>query len=190
LRQQHLEELLTKAELSGGEQRVQKRLNILIRAQKQKHHFQRLKRIFKPNATGGLSYILVPNDFKIEDFSYDPSKVDSWELVHDHEEMQQLIQTQNIQHFGQAHRSPFTIPPLSKLKWQANSIEAKEILSGTIPTGFLQGNPYVDHILQYIANRETLPDIDTHITPEQMSRELKKWRETTSTSLSGFHLGL
>jgi hypothetical protein len=164
LRQQHLKELLTKAELDGGEQKVQKRIKILIRAQQQKQHFQRLKKIFKPQVAGGLSYILVPKDFKIKEYPYDPKYVDAWEPIQDHDEIQTLIQHRNIHHFGQAHKTPFTIPPLKSLTWQANTIEAKEIIEGSIPASFVTGNPYTDRVLHYIAKRELLPEIDTIIT--------------------------
>jgi hypothetical protein len=40
LQTQHLKDLLTQAELNGGEQKVKKRLKILIRAHCQKQHFQ------------------------------------------------------------------------------------------------------------------------------------------------------
>jgi hypothetical protein len=190
LRQKHLMDLLSNAELNGTEQQIQKRLRILLRAQKQKQNFQRLKKIFKPNATGGLSYILVPQDFKAEQFPYDPNSVETWEPVHDPDALQQFIQTRNIKHFGQAHNTPFTVPPLNSLTWQANSIEAQAVIKGSIPTGFLSDNPYTKRVLEYIANRENLPEIDTYITPEQLCKGMKKWRETTSTSPSGFHLGL
>jgi hypothetical protein len=52
-----------------------------------------------------------------------------------------------MQHFGQAQGSPFTIPPLNRLKWQANSIKAKEIIKGSIPTSFLTDNPYTNKVL-------------------------------------------
>jgi hypothetical protein len=190
LRQKHLMNLLSHAELNGSKQQIQKRIRILLCAQKQKQNFQWLKKIFKPNATGRLSYILVPQDFKAEQFPYDPSTVESWELVHNPDTLQQFIQTRNIKHFGQAHTTPFTVPPLSSLKWQANLIKAQAIINGSIPTGFLIDNPYTTRVLEYIAKRETLPEINTYITPEQLCKGLKKWQEMTSTLPSGFHLGL
>jgi hypothetical protein len=190
LRIEHLKERLTEAELNGGDQKVQRCIKIILRAQRQKQYFQRLKRIFKPTTSGGLSYILVPKDFSANEYPYDPKEVKKWETIHDPAELETFIQKRNIQHFGQAQGSPFTIPPLNKLKWQANSIEAKEIIEGSIPTSFLTENPYTNKVLRYIAQREKLPEIDTYILPEQVSKGFRKWRETTSTSPSGCHLGL
>jgi hypothetical protein len=190
LRTQHLKDMLTRAELEGDEQKVKKRIRILMQAHRQKQYFQRLKRIFKPQNSGGLSYILVPKNFKIAEYPYDTEMVTDWEPVHDHDEIQQLIQLQNIKHFGQAHNTPFTIPPLNQLKWQANSLEAKEIIEGSIPTSFVVDNPFTNRVVNYIAQRQSLQEIDTFISPEQHSTGLRKWRESTSTSPSGCHLGL
>jgi hypothetical protein len=190
LRMQHLKDMLTRAELEGDEQKVKKRIKILIRAQRQKQYFQRLKKIFKPQNSGGLSYILVPKNFKIEEYPYDTSMVNEWEPVHDHDEMQKLIQLRNIKHFGQAQNTPFTLPPLNQLKWQASTMEAKEIIEGSIPASFVVENPFTNRVINYIAQRQSLPEIDTFISPEQHCRGLRKWRESTSTSPSGCHLGL
>jgi hypothetical protein len=169
---------------------VQRRLQIILRAHEKRQHFRRLKSIFKPRENGGLSFVLVPENFAVEEYPYDPNTVDSWEAIHDQNLVQQYIQRRNILHFGQAQGTPFTEPPISDINWQANSIPAKEILNGVIPMSFLSENPYVEKILKYMANRANLPEIDTHITPEQVCRGLRCWRENTSTSPSGYHLGL
>jgi hypothetical protein len=66
LREEHLRSLLTEAELNSEDQKVERRLKILIRAHERKQHFQRLKNILKPREAGGLSYILVPENFSID----------------------------------------------------------------------------------------------------------------------------
>jgi hypothetical protein len=190
LREIHLRSMLTEAELSGDDQKIQKRLQVLIRAHERKQHFQRLKNVFKPQATGGLSYILVPQNFTTEDYPYEPETIDKWEIVHDQEELQDYIQKRNIQHFGQAHGTPFTEHPLKQLKWQADTIKANEIITGCIPLSLITDNPYANKVINYIAQRETLPTIDTTITEEQVSQGFRKWRESTSTSPSGCHLGI
>jgi hypothetical protein len=45
-------------------------------------------------------------------------------------------------------------------------------------------------VINYIAQRETLPTINTTITEEQVSQGFRKWRESTSTSPTGCHLGI
>jgi hypothetical protein len=137
--------------------------------------------IFKPKEAGGLSYILVPQNFDIDKYPYDLDIVNDWEPIHDHDKVQEYLQRRNIRHSCQAQGTPFTIPPLDKLNWQADSVQAKEILSGTIPLSFLTGSPCVEKVLQYMADRPNLPEIDTYITTEQVAKGFRKWRETTST---------
>jgi hypothetical protein len=71
-----------------------------------------------------------------------------------------------------------------------SSIEAKEILQGSVPVSVMSNNEYTNKILHYIANREQSPVIDTFITPDQIILAFKKWRKETSASPSGCHLGL
>jgi hypothetical protein len=139
---------------------------------------------------GGLSYVIVPREFTSADYPYDPEIITEWESIHDQEKLQEFIQKRNITHFGQAHGTPFTIAPLNKIDWAANSPEANEILNGTVPLSLLTDDDYTTKVLTYIAKRDQLPEIDTYITPEQVSNGFKKWREDTSTSPSGCHLGL
>jgi hypothetical protein len=149
-----------------------------------------LKNILKPREAGGLSYILVPENFSIDQFPYEPSSIQNWEAIHDQDLVQRYIQQRNLIHFGQAHGTPFTSPPLQEINWQSNSKAAQEILSGAIPIHFMTDNKNVEKILQYMANRENLPQIDTHINKEQVGQGFRRWHENTSTSPSGCHLGL
>jgi hypothetical protein len=91
LREDHLRSLLTDNELNGDEKKIDHRIKILIRAHERKQHFSRLKLILKPKEAGGLSYILVPEDFNIKQFPYDPNNVQTWEAIHDQEKIQQFI---------------------------------------------------------------------------------------------------
>jgi hypothetical protein len=163
LRELHLRDLLTEAELTGDEETIQRRLKILLRAHERKSHFKRLKNILKPNSMGGLSYILVPKDFQADQYPYNSDAVGDCEPIHDADAMQLMIQRRNIIHFGQAQGTPFTIPPLDKLNWEATSIEAEELLLGSIPAQLITNNQYTTRILEYIANRESIPLIDTYI---------------------------
>jgi hypothetical protein len=106
-----------------------------------------------------LSYILVPKDFEPQNYPYDPESVNEWEPVHEQNELQCFIQKRNITHFGQAHGTPFTVNPLNKINWSADSVEAKEILEGAVPLSMASEATYTLKILKYIAEREKLPEI-------------------------------
>jgi hypothetical protein len=45
-------------------------------------------------------------------------------------------------------------------------------------------------ILNYIVERIQLQEIDTYISPDEVAQGFCRWKETTSTSPSGCHLGL
>jgi hypothetical protein len=64
------------------------------------------------------------------------------------------------------------------------------ILDGVVPTEFESTNPFAKEILRHIANRKQLPAIDTYLSPEEVANGFKRWKESTSTSPSGCHLGL
>jgi hypothetical protein len=61
---------------------------------------------------------------------------------------------------------------------------------GQVPHEILTGNTYVDMVLQSMAAMKNLPEIDTYISSDEVERGFKKWKEATSTSPSGCHLGL
>jgi hypothetical protein len=127
---------LSESEVKGDDKQVKHCIKILLRAHEQKQHFSRLKAIFKPKEAGGLSYVLVPENFNINEYPYEPATVENWEAIHEHKVVQTYIQKRNLQHFGQAQGTPFTIKPLSTINWQANSVEAKEI-NGSVPLNFI-----------------------------------------------------
>jgi hypothetical protein len=190
LREEHLRELIDQADEHSDDRSFQKRLQSIKKAHERQQHYKRIRSILKPTQNGGLSYILVPKDFNSNDYPYNPDAIQEWEPVHEQTELQDFLQKRNITHFGQAHGTPFTMEPLNKINWSADSIEAVEILNGSIPLSMVSNDAYTMKVLQYIANREKLPQIDTHLTPSQVSNGFKKWREDTSTSPSGCHLGL
>jgi hypothetical protein len=96
----------------------------------------------------------------------------------------------NINHFGQAHGSPFTKPPLSAISWTADDSIAKALLLGQIPEEIKSNDIYVQDVLEEITASTHLPEIDTYILTEDVARGFKSWKEYTSTSPSGCHLGL
>jgi hypothetical protein len=191
LQQNHLKDLIQQAEENLDEKQYQKRLRQIQQAQARQQNFRRLRSIIKPTQSGGLSYVIVPKDFSPDQYPYDPDGVREWEQVHDANDLQEYIQKRNITHFGQAHGTPFTILPLAEqINWSATSKAAEDLIHGMVPLELLSDNIYTNKVLEYIAKRDQLPTIDTYMTREQVSTGFKKWREDTSTSPSGCHLGL
>jgi hypothetical protein len=93
--------------------------------------------------------------------------------------------------FKNSSNKGITIPPLDSIDWGAQNDIAEQLLAGTIPTNIHSDNKYVMEVLNYIAKRRQLPETDTYISPEEVARGFRKWKESTSsTSPSGCHLGL
>ena len=101
------------------------------------------------------------------------------------------LQTCNRTHFSQAHGTPFTVPPLSRaLEFTGEGQGANEILSGTWEQP-AELSESVRLLLQHIQITEDMANIlctDT-ISDEEFVGKLKVWKETTTTSPSGVHLG-
>jgi hypothetical protein len=111
-------------------------------------------------------------------------------MIHEPEELKKLLMLGNITHFGQAHGTPFTVPPLNQINWSASDSLSTQLINGQLPSELLSGNTYVDNVIQAMATMENLPEIDTYISNDDVARGFKKWKESTSTSPSGCHLGL
>lgn len=191
LRENHLRELLEITRDHGEDKQHERRLQILIRAHKKQYAYKKIQAILKPKHRSGLTHILVPEDGTANDYPYDPEKVTAWKMIYDHEQLQDYLLKRNISHFSQAHGTPFTTPPLTALNWTATSEHAQEILNNRrLHSDLEQQNPYVDKILQYIMERRQLPEIDISISSEEVARGFQRWKESTSTSPSGCHLGL
>jgi hypothetical protein len=190
LRENHLMELLSITKENGMDKQHERRLQILIRAHRKQHAYKKIQYILKPNEKGGIASILVPKGSSPEAYPYVPDTVTEWTRIHEHDKLQEFIQQRNQTHFRQAHGTPFTVPPLSDLDWSAQGPKAEQLLSGEIPKEFESDNRYVMAVLKHIASRPQLPEIDTYQSPDKVSQGFRKWKESTSTSPSGCHLGL
>jgi hypothetical protein len=91
-------------------------------------------------------------------------------MIHDQQCLKEFLLKRNTVHFNQAHGTPFTIDPLNKLDWNASSTEAETLLNGQVPVEFNKIDPFAMKILEHIANREQLPEIDTYMSPEDVAQ--------------------
>jgi hypothetical protein len=143
-REEHLRELLWQQQERNDDRSHEKRLRILIRAHQKQHSYKKIQFILKPKQRSGLSHILVPEESKPEDYPFNPDTVAAWKMIHDHTLLQKYLLQRNMKHFNQAHGTPFTIPPLDNLDWEASSEEAKQLLKGEIPPNLhASENPFV-----------------------------------------------
>jgi len=147
-------------------------------AEKMRILYNKLRMTFKPANKTGLGHILIPG-----------SEPDSCEAVFDPSEITMKLLERNQHHFNQAQGTPFTIPPLSELlTWSGTSDSATAILDGRFPIEELslpEAETTILRLLKRIEHRE----ISTTISADDLSKAFRRWRESTSTSPSGRHLG-
>ena len=94
----------------------------------------------------------------------------------------------NRSHFGQAHGTPFTMPPLSdSIGFTASSNECELILEGNYTNDELDETTQC--LIKNLKKCTQLDEIKSELTLEEFQGKIKAWDERTTTSPSGVHLG-
>ncbi len=116
-----------------------------------------------------------------------PDSPEHWETVTVPTRIEELLLQRNRHHFGQADGTPFTIPPLqTDIGYKADGFAADLILEGRIQ--YPSVSEATTLLIQHLKQR-TATTLDGTIEKDQILGKLKKWKESTSTSPSGCHLG-
>ncbi|KAI2503122.1 hypothetical protein MHU86_11313 [Fragilaria crotonensis] len=114
-----------------------------------------------------------------------------WKLIDIPSEVLLNHQTRNQRHFGQAHGTPFTIPPLTNdFGYCGDTASVQALLQGRYDSSQQTDESvriFLDH-LQHTADMATTENFPT-ISETSFIEKLKVWRESTTTSPSGIHLG-
>ena len=134
---------------------------------------------------GGMKAQLT--SIEIPEGPYDDIKqCTRWKTVVDPKSVSETIIKRNQEHFGQAHGTPFTISPLSEhMQYTTHTAEAVEVLLGKYPTEGL--DTYTALFLHNLRLKQK--PLEPEISVDQFWNKIKNWREATSTSPSGLHLG-
>ena len=119
----------------------------------------------------------------------DPKLATQWTTIHSPDEIEFYLQVRNRFHFGQAQCTPFNQPPLStSIPWGADSAISTDILTGTyIPSSTI--SDLCTRVLSQCKRTHPQDAISPIITLESFKCKIRKWRESTTTSPSGRHLG-
>ena len=134
----------------------------------------------------GLSYIRVPvdPDANVNDEST------QWREVHDPNEMENYLLAHSQKHFAQAEGTPCTVEPLrSLLEYDGLSDFAEQILAGAADLQSLDTDDFTKLLLEHMATVEN-PILEAGaFSFEDLCKGFGKWREGTTTSPYGNHLG-
>jgi hypothetical protein len=100
------------------------------------------------------------------------------------------LRNRNHSHFGQAQGTPFTVPPLSEdLNFDGATSSAEMTLDGTYDSsGLADITRLVISNLRKSKYAIRVP-LTTTICDAAYVSKIKNWKESTSTSPSGLHLG-
>jgi len=181
-RKQFLNQLL--AEANHTKDKSCKQLILSLKwAEENCRCFSIVKCAVKPQATGGLSHLIVPN----------PDDNNTWNTVMDIEMMEQhLVGDYSREYFKQVHGTPYTIPPLSNLlQYDALTQFGNEIHAGTVELNEVEIDVATQLLLQHQQSKMTPSEQpEQPLDFDQLMNGYCKWPERTTTSLSGHHLGI
>lgn len=136
-------------------------LQKIIQSQEKLQSFARIRQIFKPTQQGGIDHILVPSK----------ESAVQWETITQPDQIQELLQQRNIQHFGMAHGTPFTQTPLTKLNWSADSEEAEKLIKGeTVQLFTLESKKHLQDLVNFIRDMPQLPEINCQLTSKEVAQ--------------------
>ena len=186
-REDEIKQRITSLEVSGKKSDAATAIILrrLQRAEEIKRLFSKLRSVRTKNERRGVTAIEIPVHPDV-----DPKTCTEWQTIDVPTEIVEHLQARNKIHFGQAHGTPFTIPPLSHdLGFCGDQPGAEDILRGRYDT-----TPFAEsvrlllqhlHITQEVASDNSYPTI----TDAEFVGKLKVWKESTATSPSGLHLG-
>jgi predicted transcriptional regulator len=155
---------------NGDNHKAAGKVKAIAHAEKTARTFSKLKRIFTPNNKSGLTSISIPTG----DSSPPIQVTEDSEII-------RHLTIRNKAHFSQAQGTPCTTPEVETIlgKYGETTVENNTTTNTTSAT----------RQLIHQLTRDRLPQISTHITEEEIKNGFSKWKEKTSTSPSGRHLG-
>jgi hypothetical protein len=159
---------------------VEKMLKQIKHREAQTKCFRKLSYVLKPaGSKGGVTKVEVVIDGQTVAYT-------------EKTEVEQETQARNKRHFNQAAGSPFTIFPLSEVGVSATNFKTTRLPDGTrvkMPADtFLETETILD-LLQRKKPGATPAKISSRISLDDFTSAIKAWKERTSTSPSGRHLG-
>jgi hypothetical protein len=194
-RQQELEDIIHKASANGAKD-IQKRISSLKKAEAACKTYKIIKSMRASHgANQRIDRVEIPASWPSPEQEVrslhtleDPKTCTVWKEISEPSELEYYIMLRNRLHFGQAEGTPFTTQPLKEsIDWTATSQDSELLLSGNytqeIPARRCQ------ELLQACKACTELDSVPHEITMDEFRGKFNSWRENTTTSPSGRHLG-
>jgi hypothetical protein len=182
-----------------GNKNTAKIIDNIRKCEAKNEAYRMFKNIRGKNQKAGLTTVDIPTSWPPSSRLDDPTELltdskqwdqddKSFKTLDLSDEIAMYLKARNQHHFGQAQGTPFTVAPLAELiTWEADTTTAELILKGEYT------NDELDDITQLLlkhcesaAPPGTIPPL---LTLDDFVGKLRIWREQTSTSPSGRHLG-
>lgn len=174
-------------------------IETIIRSGRRAESYARIKRVTKPpSSSGGLDRLDVPMRDPDGNIIYDEEGKEKREILLEVNTIHKALLARNKQHFHQAADTPFGHGELARLVGYTGLTEAADaIVQGTFLPQYedkLKNEllPETRQIIRELAMPpviKELPKIKRTISKDEFISGIKKWKESTSTSPSGRHLG-
>jgi hypothetical protein len=134
----------------------------------------------KQNCPGAISAILVPMPKEGIELEYC--------AITDGSTIESVILNRNIRHFRQAESTPLATPEVIKIiGFGADTERSEQLLEGTTDPTDITDDEWSRFLLTSMKRHSK--ELKITITAEKMMGKYKRWKERTSTSPSGRHLG-
>jgi hypothetical protein len=113
-----------------------------------------------------------------------------WSTLSYPQTIEEALIQRNIKHFGQAQYSPFASDPLAtELGYEGTNGASMNVLNGKLPSSYLQCDETTQLIIDKLSTRPTSLTVPDTLSFDAFKNALRSWKEKTTTSPSGRHLG-
>jgi hypothetical protein len=134
----------------------------------------------KMNCPGGISSVLVPLPKEGIELEY--------QAITDGPTIERLILNRNIRHFRQAETTPLATPEvIRKIGFGADTEQSERLLEGKGDPTDITDDEWSRYLLTSMKRHSK--ELKIEITATKMMDKYRRWKERTSTSPSGRHLG-
>ena len=176
-------------------------VEMLIQKNQMQESYLRIKYIFKPGLGGGLQRVNIPKQDDKGNVMKDGNGNEIQEVLLDANDIHKAILERNKKHFHQATDTPFGGSPndsvlFDLVGYSRMNTAAKEIVEGTFLTTYgnnLELLPETEQLIKELAMPEEIKvlgkKISYKVTEADFISGFKGWKECTSTSPLGHHLG-
>lgn len=176
---QHKANMKAEAEFTGiNEAKTTKRIANL---EESRQTYGTLRGVYNPEERTGISTLDIPKEVAPN------GDVLSWQRITDPEDVEKRILDRNVGHFGQSQGTTYTIEPMVSALGYNGTIPLSAEALQDVPV--VTTDPGTIAIMDKLTDGNHLPLLKDEISYAEFCKGLRKWKEATSTSPSGRHLG-